>query len=260
MSTMEKFCLKWNDFQKNISTEFVALREDNDFTDVTLACEDGHQLGAHKVILAASSPFFQNLLRRNKHAHPLIYMRGVKSEDLVAIVDFLYHGETNISQENLDNFLVIAEELQLKGLTGRNDDSDVAQDIKEPPNTNKTDQIISEAKPTQIHKIKDTNPDANYALQEYKHHDTVSQTKEGFSGDLQELDQKIKSMWTMVKRAGKSVYVCHVCGKEGSHPTQMRDHMEANHIDGVSHPCSYCNKPFRSRCSLRKHKSSQHKF
>ena len=86
-------------------------------TDVTLAYEDGQQVEAHKVILAATSPFFHNLLCRNQHAHPLIYMRGIKLEDLVALVDFLYLGETNIFQEHLDNFLAIAKELKLKGLS-----------------------------------------------------------------------------------------------------------------------------------------------
>jgi len=84
--------------------------------DVTLACEDGQQIEAHKVILAASSPFFKKILARNKHPHPLIFIRGVKSVDLLAIVDFLYFGETKVFQENLDNFLEIAEELQLEGL------------------------------------------------------------------------------------------------------------------------------------------------
>ena len=77
--------MKWNDFEENASASFHNLREDNEFADVTLACEDGQQIEAHKVILAASSPFFQNLLRRNKHPHPLIYMRRIKSEDLEAI-------------------------------------------------------------------------------------------------------------------------------------------------------------------------------
>ena len=81
----DKLCLQWNDFKDSASALFENLREDQDFTDVTLACEDGNQVEAHKVILAASSPFFQNLLRRNKHPHPLIYMRRIKSEDLEAI-------------------------------------------------------------------------------------------------------------------------------------------------------------------------------
>ena len=86
----EKLCLNWNDFQENLNAAFTNLREDREFADVTLACEDGQQIEAHKVILAASSPFLQNLLRRNKHPHPLIYLRGIKSENLVAMVDFLY--------------------------------------------------------------------------------------------------------------------------------------------------------------------------
>ena len=113
------------------------MREDNDFTDVTLACEDGQQVEAHKVILAASSPFFQMLLKRNKHPHPLIYMKGMKSKDLLAIVDFLYRGEANVFQENLDSFLAIAEELQLKGLMGKSDEKvdNYKEDEKSLPST-----------------------------------------------------------------------------------------------------------------------------
>ena len=80
----EKLCLQWNDFKENAIGAFANIREDADFADVTLACEDGQQVEAHKVILAASSPFFQKLLGRNKHPHLLIYMRGMKSEDLLA--------------------------------------------------------------------------------------------------------------------------------------------------------------------------------
>ena len=71
----------------NVNSAFGNLIEDKDFSDVTLACEDGQQVEAHKVILAASSPFCKKLLRQNKHSHPLIYMRGMKSDDLFAIVD-----------------------------------------------------------------------------------------------------------------------------------------------------------------------------
>ena len=117
----QKLRLKCDDFQENLNIAFGSLREDNEFADLTLASEDGQQMDAHKVILAASSPFFQNLLKRNKHPHPLIYMRGVKSENLLAVVDFLYRGEANVYQENLDSFLAIAEELQLKGLMGQTD-------------------------------------------------------------------------------------------------------------------------------------------
>merc|ERR1712129_557221 len=140
----EKLCLKWNDFQENAISAFGKLREDRDFTDVTLACEDGQQVEAHKVILASSSPFFLNILRRNKHPHPLIYMRGLKSEDLVAMIDFLYFGEANVYQENLDSFLAVAEELRLKGLMGSGAEEEAEKSHRKPPQ--KVPKLVNERK------------------------------------------------------------------------------------------------------------------
>ena len=70
----EKLCLQWNDFKANVNSAFERLRDDKEFTDVTLACEDGQQVEAHKVILAATSPFSE----KGKHTHPLFYLRFVK--------------------------------------------------------------------------------------------------------------------------------------------------------------------------------------
>jgi len=119
MATAEKFCLRWNDFESNISSAFRELREDKDFFDVTLACDDD-QIQAHKVILSACSPFFRTVLKRNRHEHPLLYLKGVKYIDLVAVLNFMYHGEVNVAQEELNSFLSIAEELKVKGLTQNN--------------------------------------------------------------------------------------------------------------------------------------------
>ena len=59
----EKLCLQWNDFTENVKTAFGNLKEDTNFTDVTLFCEDGNQIRAHKVVLAASSPTLQMMLK-----------------------------------------------------------------------------------------------------------------------------------------------------------------------------------------------------
>ena len=119
MGSSEKFCLRWNDFENNISGAFRELREDKDFFDVTLSCDDD-QLQAHKVILSACSPFFRTILRRNRHEHPLLYLKGVKYADLVSVLNFMYHGEVNVAQEELNSFLTVAEDLQVKGLTQTN--------------------------------------------------------------------------------------------------------------------------------------------
>ena len=38
-ASREKFCLKWNDFESNISSSFKDIKDEKDFMDVTLACE-----------------------------------------------------------------------------------------------------------------------------------------------------------------------------------------------------------------------------
>jgi len=122
MGSSEKFCLRWNDFERNISGAFRELREDKDFFDVTLACDDD-QIQAHKVILSACSPFFRTILRRNRHEHPLLFLKGVKYVDLVSVLNFMYHGEVNVAQEELNSFLAVAEDLKVKGLTQNNSES-----------------------------------------------------------------------------------------------------------------------------------------
>jgi len=118
----EKFCLRWNDFESNISNALQDLRNDKDFFDVTIACED-EQIQAHKVILSACSPFFRNVLRRNPHQNPLLYLKGVKYTDIQAVLNFMYHGEVNIAQDELNTFLAVAEDLKVKGLTQNHPES-----------------------------------------------------------------------------------------------------------------------------------------
>ena len=178
--------MQWNDFKENATSAFGILRNDNDFADVTLACEDGKQFEAHKVILASSSPFFQNILRRNKHPHPLIYMRGLKSEDLVTILDFLYCGEANVYQENLDSFLAIAEELQLKGLMGKVGDDEVTQ--TEPvkmPVPKKLNQIHKkEANISKSSSLLQTNFDEEISNNDIDQVDRTVALTSYFSGDM----------------------------------------------------------------------------
>ena len=261
----EKLCLQWNDFKENVNSAFGSLREDNEFADVTLACEDGQQIEAHKVILAASSPFFQNLLKRNRHPHLLIYMRGIKSENMLAIVDFLYCGEANVYQENLDSFLAIAEELRLKGLMGNieNVDQNTENNHTEPTTLQvNTKPVYKREKlnlnTEQVQSNLEPRSDQETPNDQMNNERRIS-TPNLVSRDLQDLDAKVKSMIEKTTKQMPSgtkagyVYICNVCGKEGA-GTAIRDHIEANHLEGVSLPCSVCEKTFRSRALLRKHK------
>ena len=115
----EKLCLQSTNFNESVTFAFVRLRDDKEFADVTLACEDGQQMEAHKIVLSSSSTVFEKILQKNKHPHPLIYFKGFHLQDLASILDFLYFGKANVYQENLESFLAVAEELKLEGLSGQ---------------------------------------------------------------------------------------------------------------------------------------------
>ena len=198
----EKLCLQWNDFKENVTSAFGSLRKDNDFADVTLACEDGKQFEAHKLILATSSPTFQNLLKKSNHAHPLIYMRGLKSEDLEAIIDFLYWGEANIYQENLDSFLAIAEELQLNGLLGKTNDVAEEEQHKTPSQRKVSVQKSASNFSSVTAEHPQAHNDNQIAATDHGTHFGAMALTSKFSGDLQELDNQTTSM--MVKTSRKS--------------------------------------------------------
>ena len=74
-SMEEKFCLKWNDFQSNVSSSFDRLRKDRDFCDVSLVSEDGKHFESHKVILSSCSPVLKNILKKSKSGQdPFIFL------------------------------------------------------------------------------------------------------------------------------------------------------------------------------------------
>jgi hypothetical protein len=252
-SPSEKFCLKWNDFQQNIVGSFSELRRDTDFSDVTLVCEEDQHIEAHRIILTACSPFFSAVLKRNKHSHPMIYMRGLKAKDLTAIVDFIYFGEANVYQQDIDGFLALAEELQLKGLTGTDNKTiDTAEEPKQRPKTPmKEIKTNSISKPQVVVQNQDVENASYSVVPVYESNIIVNSNTEDLKAQID----------AMIEVIGKGVYSCTVCGKEkqGRNSTQdMRRHIET-HIEGVSHPCNLCGKVSRSSNALHAHVSAFHR-
>ncbi|XP_055845866.1 broad-complex core protein isoform X4 [Episyrphus balteatus] len=116
MDDTQHFCLRWNNYQSSITSAFENLRDDEDFVDVTLAC-DGRSIKAHRVVLSACSPYFRELLKSTPCKHPVIVLQDVNFLDLHSLVEFIYHGEVNVHQRSLSSFLKTAEVLRVSGLT-----------------------------------------------------------------------------------------------------------------------------------------------
>ncbi|XP_050529100.1 protein tramtrack, beta isoform isoform X2 [Daktulosphaira vitifoliae] len=115
MDTDQLYSVRWNEFHTSIITSFRHLLDQEDFIDVTIACE-GQSFTAHKVVLSACSPYFRSLLKANPCQHPIIILRDVKKKEMEALLSFMYNGEVRINQENLPEFLKTAKSLQVRGL------------------------------------------------------------------------------------------------------------------------------------------------
>ena len=99
--TSEKFSLKWNDYQTNWTQSLAGLRNDTDMSDVTLITDDKVNILAHKIILSSCSNVFNFILKESKQSNPLLYLGGISSVNLGFILDYIYHGEVNVYQEQL---------------------------------------------------------------------------------------------------------------------------------------------------------------
>uniref|UniRef100_A0A182MX71 BTB domain-containing protein n=1 Tax=Anopheles culicifacies TaxID=139723 RepID=A0A182MX71_9DIPT len=108
----QQYCLRWNNHQSNLTTVLTTLLQDEKLCDVTLACDKGI-VKAHQAILSACSPYFEQIFVENKHPHPIIYLRDVEVNEMRALLDFMYQGEVNVGQHNLQNFLKTAESLKV---------------------------------------------------------------------------------------------------------------------------------------------------
>ncbi|CAH0552590.1 unnamed protein product [Brassicogethes aeneus] len=118
----DQFSLHWDNFHNNMSSGMNSLLENEDLVDVTLAVE-GKYLKAHKIVLSVCSPYFKELFKVNPCKHPIVFMKDVSYVALSDLLQFMYQGEVQVSQDSLTAFIKTAEALQIKGLTGDNNGS-----------------------------------------------------------------------------------------------------------------------------------------
>ena len=186
----------------------------------------------------------------------LIVLRGVKAEELNCIIDFIYSGEANVFHENLESFLVIAEELKLKGLMGEQTEKidrgeHYVGGFKPPQMEMEPKAIVKKETKMNKEEIAATNFPKVSAAQPEELYEQVRAMMEK-SGKM------IQNGITNGKAKQKRAFICKACGKEGAKQAIV-DHIELHHLEGVALPCNNCQKTFRSTRNLRDHKATSHR-
>ena len=240
----EKFNLKWTDFQFNVTNSFNIFRSESNFCDVTLVCEGEESVKAHKVVLSACSSFFKNILKEYQHSHPLIYLSGVSSSNLGSILDYIYQGEVQIFQEQLDTFLETAQKLKIEGLLAENiqDKQGSFHVKKEEPEEMEERTLLKPRKSNQ--KTKREGPGR---VEDFQQVPVIS--------GMDEAEERIAEI---IKKVEAGHWECNICGAVKKTKQHITNHAET-HIDGLSYGCSLCHKTYRSKNVLYNHISKGHR-
>jgi len=290
----EKLCLQWNDFQAHISGYFKDLKDEQDFHDVSIACDESKQFRAHKVVLSAVSPVFRNLLKQSGNKDILVYLKGVKQSQLCDILEFIYKGSVNVYQENLEDFLSVAEELKLKGLTADSrqeemvtkksfSDDKIKEKLKPHVDDSSVSSILDQYHKngilsktetsihTELNNIVVTNDFVEFEddkigtfskvelYGDYQIDNKLIEDNKIESVKLDILDGKdLESVVESIIEKTEGNWNCIQCGKSFRQKCDVKRHAEL-HIEGVSHKCQKCGDFFNTRHNLSRHITNRHK-
>ena len=256
----QDFQLCWGQHQQDTAQALKSLWQSEELLDVTLACDDD-QIAAHKVVLSSASPFFRNILKRNPHSHPLLYIKGATKKNMQGLLNFIYSGEAQVHQEDINEFMALANSLDIKGLAEEDfgkekRDEEVIEASKNPPEPKTVSFSKKKRKKVDFAKgegdIKTEQPEE---CQEYASDSVVE--NEGMDRlfidnltdtSMTEYDEKVNEMMT---KHG-SGWDCVKCGHTAKKKAHLEEHVQ-KHIEGYSFKCNTCTSTFGRKYTLRHH-------
>ena len=261
-----------SNFLQNQAKFYNEILGSQEMSDVTLAC-DGYEVGAHKTIISAASPFFRKIIRQSKSPNPYIYLKGVSQEILDVLLKFVYSGEVIARAENLENLVDVGNELQIVGLMEEKSKTQKgALNEKEifSKATKKND--MAEAEPEKASdsefNISDFVKIEPYEMEEEEVKSGDIKDKQrivdnndenvGGSNNQHDLQKEIaKRMVAKFDEHSVKSYECLVCHRKQNNKYKMQMHVET-HLEGFSHKCKYCGMVKKTRKALQIHVWDQH--
>uniref|UniRef100_A0A0K2UZH1 Protein abruptlike [Bombus terrestris] n=2 Tax=Lepeophtheirus salmonis TaxID=72036 RepID=A0A0K2UZH1_LEPSM len=285
MGPLERFYLRWNEYESNFKQGFSDLRQSEELFDVTII-SGSKLIKAHKVILSACSPVFRSIIGSAPvQTYPLIYLRGINFYYLELLLSFMYYGEVSVGQEELDDFISIAQEFQIKGLSNYSmprkrcesqpsTSSTVPNELTPyPPHdsqgpsfaTHNINDSLSESCPNTEKKeccILDESNTLEFIHKASEQMETNKESLESISSEQNQdydeaLNREIIQHYSKQK-TGKG-YECKKCCYMAQRRRDMHNHVEAKHLVTRGYICSICEKKYNTKRSLYFHKYRKHK-
>ena len=124
MTEEREFDMMWHNFPNHLRELMYTMITNPASTDVTLVCDDQTQFRAHKIVLSSCSRLFQRMINNNFNnngvSNTLIYLKGIKNQEMNALISFMYFGQASLKQERIKHFLNAAKDLEMKDIDSLN--------------------------------------------------------------------------------------------------------------------------------------------
>ena len=256
--------LNWKSFHAYLAS---CLRDDftsTKFADVTLVCDEQKQFQAHKFVLSSFSPILKNLLVTNPHPHPIIYLRGIKQQELEYILQFMYLGEAKLYSDQINILLDVANDLHMKGLANVIRNEEAISERKEVTSitenrckyTENNERSISSTI-DEIIEVLTPKDDVENADDDISYQHISSSNDENVKMKEQETEEEVEvSNYQQYGKEQKEKYSCELCEFQTVWSHSFRKHTRVVH--GSSLSCNDCEYQTVFNSELKKHKRNLH--
>jgi len=277
--------LTWPTYSDHTASMLSQMRNCNNFADVTLVCDDKKQIRAHRNVLSACSGFFKDILLINLQSvqHPVVFLRGVHSEELNTILQFVYEGQVSVGQDKFMKLYEVAKSLEIVELiliiqlSMFNEDTEtntpiknesqetVSQETNDISNYFKSDDDIESNSPKKKAIINNDTHNCSSEEEANSHENKQLPTKqpenpddskyycnqcEYYCSTKNEIDAHLN-----VHQGPK--HTCHICGRAYKKKFDLQIHIRSEH-EGIYYECDLCDYKNSEARKLKQHKESKH--
>ena len=256
------FAIDWKDFKALSTKRFKDLVGKPDFSDVTLVCGDGQRIAGHQVILATGCTFFKNLLEGETNPKPLIFLRGVEADLLQPLLDFLYTGKAEVDEELLADFVALAEDLGVEGLTKSFDITQNETRLEDNEQEDSFDSLLQNEAVLEESEKKNKK-EARLEESEFENVDSPVSVDQNTSDALEVVKKETAKKYAdcckrLDNRQGSKEDFKSRKESHGTEPNPSKKIIVPKRDEQGFHKCYYCEKKIRDHCNFRRHIQADH--
>jgi len=279
--TIKKFNLRWDDFRDNFHERLRDVKADESLCDISLVTEDEQIVKAHKLVLSATSQYFQNIFKKiHPNHHMLLFLPGIDFENLNHLLSYMYEGEVQVREESLEDVLIYAKKFKINGLLDAeiNNDSGIGEwlqrvgekfqvfeDIMNDAFEDAFDedkQINDKLSSNELPRVENSEID----IEEFNLNDTAEHVKsfakmekiDDFSQSESEnnLEYDVDGFAIAIRKTKKGSWTCLTCGWSNRNKKFVISHAERHGDRNIKNnfDCLKCKIPYATRTQLKRHK------